>query len=205
MIKAIIFDVGGVILDLSSKETLNIPTSLSVLFNISTDKARKIWTGYDRKRLLTGKDTPNEFLQIVVKKLKVKKNTKSLLDKWTTLSLKEKDCYNWQLLDYIKDLRENFKVYILSDTVNVAQDDELTRDIKSRFDGYFVSYEQGFIKPDKEVFVNILSKTNLKPEECIFIDDTFINVISAKRLGITSFLYVNLMQLKNDLSSYLHS
>ena len=134
MIKAIIFDVGGVILDLSSKETLNIPTSLSVLFNISTDKARKIWTGYDRKRLLTGKDTPNEFLQIVVNKLKVKKNTKSLLDKWTTLSLKEKDCYNWQLLDYIKDLRENFKVYILSDTVNVAQDDELTRDIKSRFD-----------------------------------------------------------------------
>jgi len=36
-IKSIIFDMGGVILDINAKETFGIPAALSVLFNITTD------------------------------------------------------------------------------------------------------------------------------------------------------------------------
>jgi len=102
-------------------------------------------------------------------------------------------------MDFISDLRKTYKVYILSDTVNVAQDDNLTQTLKSKFDGYFVSYEQGFKKPDKKAFLNILSKINSKPEECIFIDDTEKNIIAANQLGIKSFLYKNLKQLKKEI------
>src|SRR4030066_1672078 len=121
MIKAIIFDMGGVILDLSKKESLSIPKALSIMFEISLEKAEEIWSGYNRVKIITGKETPGEFLRRVSKIISSKKNIKTLLRKWRQLSLKDENCINWELLSFIKDLRKEFKVYIMSDTVNVAQ------------------------------------------------------------------------------------
>jgi len=198
-IKSIIFDMGGVILDINAKDTFSIPAALSVLFNITTDQAQQIWVNCDQNKILTGQETPNQFLTRIADILKIKINSQALLKQWTKLSLKDKNCINWQMMDFISDLHKTYKVYILGDTVNVAQDDNLTQTLKSKFDDYFVSYEQGFKKPDKKAFLNILSKINSKPAECIFIDDTEKNIIAANQLGIKSFLYKNLKQLKSDL------
>lgn len=191
--------MGGVILDINAKDTFSIPAALSVLFNITTDQAQQIWVNCDQNKILTGQETPNQFLTRIADILKIKINSQALLKQWTKLSLKDKNCINWQMMDFISDLHKTYKVYILGDTVNVAQDDNLTQTLKSKFDDYFVSYEQGFKKPDKKAFLNILSKINSKPAECIFIDDTEKNIIAANQLGIKSFLYKNLKQLKSDL------
>lgn len=202
-IKAIIFDMGGVILDLTAKETLSIPKAISVMFDIPLDKAQEIWNGHDRTQLLTGKETPIEFLNNIANIVNTRKDTKTLLDEWTQLSRKENNCIDWKLLDYIRTLKKRFKVYVMSDAINIAQDDVLTREVKSRFDGYFVSYKEGYKKPEKNAFVNVLDKIKVHAKECVFVDDTISNIKSAIELEINAIAYTNLRQLKKDIIRYV--
>lgn len=193
--------MGGVILDLRAKETLSVPKALSVMFNIPVEKAQEIWK--DRWReVVTNKVTPKEFLESISKIIKTNKSVQVLFSEWTELSLKNKECVNWKLLEVIKELKKNFKVYVLSDALDISQDDAITKDIKSRFDGYFVSYQEGLYKPDKEAYLNVLRKINLKAEECVFVDDILVNITVANSLGIKSILYINIEQFKNDLKKW---
>jgi len=198
-IKAIIFDVGGVILDLNKKKTLRIPESISTIYGISIEEARKIWVTYDRRSLLTGAETPKTFLRNISRAIDTSKTPETLYEEWTKLSLKEENCIDWKLLDFIKNLREKYKIYVMSNAVNIAQEDKLTRTIKSMFDKYFVSYEEGFRKPEKEAFLNVLKKIDCNPENCIFVDDTLININTAKEMKINSIIYKSLEQLKKDI------
>ncbi|MCQ2068564.1 MAG: HAD family phosphatase [Bacteroidaceae bacterium] len=56
-------------------------------------------------------------------------------------------------------------------------------------DNYVVSSAVRLAKPQPEIFRLLLSKYNLKPEECVFIDDRVDNVNAAKALGITGIVY----------------
>ena len=58
------------------------------------------------------------------------------------------------------------------------------------------------MKPNKEIFEFALNKIKLKPEECLFIDDRYNNIITAKKLGINTIQCKNLTQLKKDLLSF---
>ena len=56
-------------------------------------------------------------------------------------------------------------------------------------DNYVVSSAVRLAKPQPEIFRLLLSKYNLKPEECVFVDDRVDNVNAAKALGITGIVY----------------
>lgn len=56
-------------------------------------------------------------------------------------------------------------------------------------DNYVVSSAVRLAKPQPEIFRLLLSKYNLKPEECVFIDDRVDNVNAAKALGIIGIVY----------------
>jgi len=56
-------------------------------------------------------------------------------------------------------------------------------------DNYVVSSAVRLAKPQPEIFQLLLSKYNLKAEECVFIDDRVDNVNAAKALGITGIVY----------------
>jgi len=202
-ITSIIFDMGGVILDINSKPTFNVPVALSKMFKIPIDQAQQIWETCDRQKIVTGHETPKHFLNRIAKKLRLKMDTDKLLSQWTKYSQKDKNCINWQLMDFIAQLRKKYKVYILSDTINVAQNDKFTQQLRSRFDGYFVSYEQGFKKTDSQAFLNVLSKTSSKPEQTIFIDDTEKYVLAAQNLNLNAILYTSLPKLKKEINLFL--
>ncbi len=62
-------------------------------------------------------------------------------------------------------------------------------EIFSLFDGMVFSGEIGIAKPDKEIFEYILTKYNLKREECLFIDDSKINIKGAMDANIKGYLF----------------
>ena len=49
--------------------------------------------------------------------------------------------------------------------------------------GVFSCFEK-ITKPDPEIYLRLCKRYSLKPEECVFIDDTQKNVDAAQKLGM---------------------
>ena len=62
---------------------------------------------------------------------------------------------------------------------------------KGHFDEIVISSAVKMVKPDKDIYLYTLAKINSKPEECLFIDDSKVNVTSALELGMKGYLYTN--------------
>ena len=57
------------------------------------------------------------------------------------------------------------------------------------FDGTMVSAYQGWVKPSREIFEQLLERFRLKADECLFVDDVQENITAAQRLGIQGMLF----------------
>lgn len=197
-IRYIIFDFGGVLMDLGGKYTRN-PSNLAKIFNISEKEAIEIWKE-NKEKLLVGKETPKEFLARINKRLKSFINIDESYEIWKRLEKIEKDQINWSLLNYIKLLRKNYKIYIFTDTFDLDDGSlELFDLFVKHFDGVYKSFEIGYRKSNKEAFLYILKKINAKPKECVFVDDSQENINVASKVGLKGVLYTTLYQLEESL------
>ena len=52
----------------------------------------------------------------------------------------------------------------------------------SIFDLFINSAEEGIRKPDPKIYLLTCEKLSVKPEECLFMDDSLENIESAKKL-----------------------
>ncbi len=57
------------------------------------------------------------------------------------------------------------------------------------FDGYVISGECGYSKPDSEIFEVLINRYQLAGENCIFIDDAAMNVAAVEKFGWTGICY----------------
>ncbi len=197
MYKHIIFDFGGVFLDLGGKHS-GIPHDLARIFNISEEKASEIWKN-NKGKLLTGQETPAEFLAAMNKTLGLHVDVDRAYEEWKSYNRAEKEQIDWNLLEYVRQLKKNYKIHILTDAIDLDRSSsKWTNEVDSHFENVFKSYEEKLKKPDKEAFLNAIAKINAKPEECIFVDDFPANVASANELGMTGIIFTNLNSLKAE-------
>ena len=63
--------------------------------------------------------------------------------------------------------------------------------IKNNFDYIFESSKLGIRKPEKEIYLYVLKKMRVKPEEILFIDDLGMNLKPAKELGFITYKFKN--------------
>ncbi len=193
MIKAIIFDYGGVV----TREG-HITPLMSELFDMEESKISKIWKE-NSDDFVKGKESPYEFLERMKKATGNNEETDDLLKRWKKLYDEFNKNLDYEVLEFTKELKKKYKLYILTDTIiinkGIGEDGLVSR----HFDRVFKSYEEGLKKPEPEAYLNVLEKTNLKPDEVIFIDDTKYIVEAAKKLGIKSIHYSGLNNLKNEL------
>ena len=117
------------------------------------------------------------------------------------------DCYQkkveeviWNWPTYIDIYREVFpllarlkgnghRIFVLSNTSPVFY--ELLKDqlapLEKILDGFILSCDIKAIKPDRKMFEEILSKYELSPDNCIFLDDVKENTNMAESLGIKAY------------------
>ena len=68
-------------------------------------------------------------------------------------------------------------------------------------DGAFVSADYGVLKPDKTIFNLFCEKFSVIPSECVFIDDTSVNVKSAAEMGFAGIVFSgDVNELKNEFA-----
>ena len=95
------------------------------------------------------------------------------------------------MLEIIQDLKKKgVGVYGLTNWP-AETFDEARRRFKTiaSIDNIVVSSHVKLAKPDPAIYELLLSKYNLKPEECVFIDDRKDNVDTAIRLGMSGIVY----------------
>jgi len=112
---------------------------------------------------------------------------------------------NEQLFDYIRGLRRDYKLSILS---NIAMPDwfheHFSEEELGLFDDLLLSSQVGLVKPDPEIFKLAARRLGVDVKECLFIDDREPNVAVAESLGMSGIVYKNFERLKEDLPAILN-
>ena len=200
MVKHIIFDFGGVFLDLKGKHT-GVPANLAKIFNIPEEKAAKIWQE-NKNDLLIGKETPKKLLIRMNALLGVSLDPDITHESWIALNKMEKNDINWPLVEYVENLKDRYQIHMLTNVVALDNtNSEWYNSAIKHFHNIYRSFEIGHKKPNKEAFLHVLEKISANPEECVFIDDIQVNVDAANTLGIKGILYTNFDQLEKDFSA----
>ena len=182
--KAIIFDLGAVILNINYQNTIDEFTKLGVN-NATTFYSKKVQTNLFNQ-IETGMISSNEFLKALQKETK-NANINQVEKAWNAMLLDLPE----ERVQLIKKLKNNHSVYLLSNT-NAIHIDAFKKQLGNKkwlafcklFDKMYLSHELGLRKPDIKIFEYILKEQKLKAEEVFFIDDSPQHIASAKKIGI---------------------
>ena len=113
---------------------------------------------------------------------------------------------NRQLLDYIAELKADYKIGMLSNVAsNWIRDNLLTGQEQQLFNDMIFSYEVGLVKPDSRIYQLAATRLNVIPDQCVYVDDIERYVQAAEQLGMKGIWYRNFKQLKTELSQLLYS
>ena len=182
--KAIIFDLGAVILNINYQNTIDEFTKLGVN-NAATFYSKKVQKNLFNQ-IETGMISSNEFLKALQKKTK-NANINQVEKAWNAMLLDLPE----ERIQLIEKLKNNYSIYLLSNT-NAIHIDAIKKQLGKRkwlafcklFDKMYLSHELGLRKPDVKIFEYILNEQKLKAEEVFFIDDSPQHIASAKKIGI---------------------
>lgn len=203
MIKAIIFDLGGVLMtDVPLKE---IAEDLSKRLTLP---AEEIWAHLypsEHWELLTlGKITEEEYWDDFLKTSKISEKLEVRSEKLKK-ELKKKVRSSLFPLGHstriINLLRNRYKLAILSN--HAKEWSEYMKqefDLFKSFDPIIFSCDVGFRKPDPQIYEMALERLKCEPEECIFIDDKKRNTDAGEKLGIKGIVFEDASKLIEDLS-----
>jgi putative hydrolase of the HAD superfamily len=188
-IKNIVFDLGGVLIDLDGKE------SIRRFEEIGISDAGEWLDPYEQKGI---------FLELENGKIDVATFCNQLCAHAGKALSFDEIVWAWlgfivdvpqYKLDYLLKLRENNKVYLLSNTNPIIQEQwarttnfsEAARPINDYFDKMYTSYEIGITKPNRGIFEYMLKDSGMLPSETLFIDDGARNIEVGISFGMHTY------------------
>lgn len=185
MIKNVIFDLGGVLVDLNPEKVIRSlfseENSDFILHNIFFSEE---WREVDRGTLTPDEafhkyknDLPNGVYEKVI----------DVINNWNEYMPPFDDVY-----EVVKKVKASgADIYLLSNVPPYIHKMLGTVPALKLFDGYVASCDVKLLKPEKEIYEHLLAKFGLKAEECLFIDDMPENVRGARAAGIKAHHFAN--------------
>ncbi len=185
MTRNIIFDLGGVIIDLDISASLN---QLAQLIGKPTDD---LSTFLDSKDFLDYEKglIPDIAFRDSIRRLSSSELTDHQIDEaWNAMLLG----IPVERMELVKSIRENHHLLVLSNTngIHVKKFNQFLKantgkdSLNDFFDVVYFSHEINMRKPDSEIYKFVLKENNLNPKETLFLDDNLTNLEAAERLGI---------------------
>ncbi len=196
MIKAIIFDIGGVIV---SPEVEKITQRVSVYAGVDFESFNKYYEQY-KSDLTKGKISLIDVYSEIVNHFKLTSLTgQNLVDEHLRLFREVIENLDEEVIALVENLKQKYEVFCLVNAEKDVVPLVRKRGIYSHFQKAYISTEMGMEKPDLEIYEAVLKDINFVPEETLFIDDKKPNVDAADKLGIHTILYKNYKDLKEEL------
>ncbi len=197
MIKVVIFDIGGVTINDPMKR---VYTAVGQRAEVSWKRVR---TAFDKLKPLieTGKISPTTFWMRLSKMFGVKA---SYIESDWLKSFKKTVKLNKDVVKIINKVKaDGYKVVTLSNTMSVHERLHRKLGHYKFFSNVFLSNRMKMEKPDVRIYRLVAARLDVKPEECVFIDDKVRNVIGARKTGMKAIVFKNSAKLEKDLKKYL--
>lgn len=204
MIKNIIFDFGGVIMDLDRDFAVRRFTEIGYenvdkLLGTARQKGifHELEVGsisrqefYDKMREMTGNNVTDEQID----------------SGWFGFVKGVPQAR----LDYIYSLRSSYNVYLLSNTnpviVDWAESENFTpagKPITHYFDKCYYSHSLNALKPDKKIYELLIEDSGIDPHQTLFLDDNADNLRAAEDFGILTLQTTNCVDWYDELEALL--
>lgn len=192
-IKAVIFDLGGVVMhggylpflkhfcnECFTKEGKKKIIQLEKEVNLG--KISEVQFYRELQKTFHIHLTPRQIRDEVVKKMKTDKS----------------------LVSYIPKLKKAKTALFTNSIGHMAQEVLKNRKVPVHklFDNVFVSSKIHMIKPDPKAYGYVLKKMKVKAKDALLVDDRLENVTPARKMGINGIVYKNATQFKKEFKKY---
>jgi FMN phosphatase YigB (HAD superfamily) len=185
-VKNIIFDLGGVILNLDNQRTEDAFTAMGVKnFReyFGPGHAASFFKEYE-----VGRIDDRQFIDAIKELTGLTVSDETIIRAWNALLLD----FPPERMQLLKELRKRYRIFLFSNT-NALHLAALQQTYTSTFDSgtldehfekTYYSHTLGMRKPDAASFEYILRENQLKGEETLFVDDALVNVEGAEAAGL---------------------
>lgn len=189
-IKNIIFDLGGVIIN------LDIPKTISEFNKLSNQSFESIYNQLQQTPVFDlfdkGQITEKDFFVELKKALQNDVTDEELLFAWNAMLLD----FPKHRLELLSKLKPNYRLFLLSNTneSHVLEFEKTLftshgyQNLEPFFEKVYYSCRMNQRKPNADIFESVLNENNLIAEETLFIDDSPQHVEGALTLGIKAML-----------------
>jgi glucose-1-phosphatase len=190
-IKNLIFDLGNVIIDIDPPRTYAALAALSTQYTVDEVtqriKEQKLWLDYEK-----GRYSEAEFRATLRQELSLQASDEEIDTAFNALLLE----IDPRRINLLKKLAQKYRLYMLSNTSWIhfqAVEEILEKNTGEKhfaplFSHLFLSWQMRKIKPEPEIYQEVLQTAQLVPEETVFIDDLPDNIAAAEAQGIKGIL-----------------
>jgi glucose-1-phosphatase len=194
MIKAVIFDIGNVVI----KHPEKVYSKVTLRFGLSKDRFLAK-TMKDFLLCQQGKISYDEYWKRAAKKFGISEQ-----DRKRSISEIHEAFYRHGKIDkgvirIIEKLKDRYKLGCLTNTMPEHFSYHKKNKTYSHFDVVVASHQVGLTKPDRRIFLVTLKRLGIKPAEAVFVDDNKVFVRAACGLGMKSILFLDAARLMKDL------
>jgi putative hydrolase of the HAD superfamily len=185
-IKNIIFDLGGVFLNIDYSKTEK------AFIDLGVDQFSELFTQHHSNDLFveleTGTISPEVFYESFRKGTGTDLSDETIKNAWNALLLD----FRTPSLEWLESIKNKYRIFLFSNTNEIHHDAFIesyrqqtgNKDFDAFFEKAYYSQKLGMRKPNPEPFLYILKEQNLVAAETLFIDDSIKNIETAKSLGI---------------------
>lgn len=189
-ISTLIFDLGGVIINLKSEQDW---LEQDLLPNFNPESLRLLQRQRFFHEFETGKITPADFIR-QLKSIALEENVsdETIIRHWNGI-LKDIPAHR---IDLLRRLKDRHRLILLSNT-NAIHMDAIRRYMQSAFGEdvletsfhtCYYSQQIGLRKPGREIYEFVMQEQQLPAERCVFLDDKQENLTEPGKLGIRTIL-----------------
>lgn len=185
-IRNIIFDLGGVILDIDFQRTEKAFADLGIsnfteFFGLG--HAASFVEDHE-----AGTISDDEFFVALQKLARHSLEPEVVQKAWNALLVR----FPKERVELLRSLKPKYRLFLLSNTnaIHLKAFQELYKEtfnngsLDDLFDKVYYSHLLGLRKPSKQVYEHVLRDNDLVPEETLFIDDALVNVEAARKTGM---------------------
>ena len=200
--KAILFDWGGVCCaEAEPFASAALQRALKMTPDEITAEAQGIHGNY-----YLGNHTRDSFWKAVINHFSLEESAEINPVALSNAYLQSYQIYP-DVLELISQLKRNYTTGLLSNlTPEMKNHIQLKHDLEKYFHVQVYSRDSDVASsnPDNKIFKALLDKIKLKPEDCLFIDNTAGNVAAAEALGMRTIFFKNRAQFFSDIKTRLH-